>query len=336
MVPMGPQRWGPDTEEWVVHLTYAADDPRNPDDDEVIEDLRTALGLGDHPLAIHLITRWSLEGVVASRFRDRRVFLLGDAAHRHPPTGGLGLNAAIQDADNLTWKLAAVLRGHAEPGLLETYEPERKPVTARNVQRSIENALNHILATQLIGIEREADADTNWQHLRRVWSGVPEDAEFARDVQRAIASQSMEFNELNIEFGYTYSSAAVLPDGSPEPDNPDPIRIYQPSARPGHPLPHAWLEDDGGNRLSVHDLLEAGRFLLIAGEQGQGWCEAGAKLSDAWPVMPCGSVISMATCSTCAPPGSATAAMGRPAPSSSGQTGSSHGAPRTAMTHLPT
>ena len=235
MVPMGPQRWGPDTEEWVVHLTYAADDPRNPDDDEVIEDLRTALGLGDHPLAVHLITRWSLEGVVASRFRDRRVFLLGDAAHRHPPTGGLGLKAAIQDADNLTWKLAAVLRGHAEPGLLETYEPERKPVTARNVQRSIENALNHILATQLIGIEREADADTNWQHLRRVWSGVPEDAEFARDVQRAIASQSMEFNELSIEFGYTYSSAAVLPDGSPEPDNPDPIRIYQPSARPGHP-----------------------------------------------------------------------------------------------------
>lgn len=284
MVPMGPDHWGPDTEEWVVHLTYPADDPRSLDDDQVMTDFRAALGLGDHPVTVHLITRWSLEGVVASRFQDGRVFLLGDAAHRHPPTGGLGLNAAVQDAGNLAWKLAAVLRDKAGTGLLETYEPERKPVTARNVQRSLDNALNHIVTTQMIGISPDADADTNWRQLRRLWSGIPEDAEYSRAIQRAIASQSMEFDELNVEYGYTYASAAVIPDGTPELDNPDPIRLYQPAARPGHPAPHAWLTDDAGNRVSVHHLIQPGRFLLVAGEDGQNWCEAAAKLADAWSI----------------------------------------------------
>ncbi|MEU7858424.1 FAD-dependent monooxygenase [Nonomuraea sp. NPDC049141] len=284
MVPMGPDHWGPDSEEWVVHLNYAADDPRGLDDEQVAADLRTALGLEDHPLTVHLITRWSIEGVVADRFRDGRVFLLGDAAHRHPPTGGLGLNSAIQDAANLSWKLAAVLHSHADERLLDTYEPERKPVTARNVQRSVENALNHIVTSQAASIVPGADPETNWRQMRRLWSGLPEDAEYARAVRRAIAGQSMEFNEHNIEYGYTYASAAIVGDGTPEPDNPDPIRLYQPCARPGHPLPHAWLEDDHGHRLPVHDLVRPGRFLLIAGEDGHDWCRAAAKLADAWPL----------------------------------------------------
>ncbi|GAA4629484.1 FAD-dependent monooxygenase [Actinoallomurus vinaceus] len=284
MVPMGPDRWGPQSEEWVVHLNYATDDPRGLDDEQVIADLRAALGLADHPITVHLITRWSIEGVVADRFRDGRVFLLGDAAHRHPPTGGLGLNSAIQDAANLAWKLAAVLHGQAEERLLDTYEPERRPVTARNVQRSVENALNHIVTAQTAGISPDADPETNWRQTRRLWSGLPEDAEHARAVRRAIAGQSMEFDEHNIEYGYTYTSAAVIPDGTPEPGNPDPIRLYQPCARPGHPLPHAWLDDETGRRLSTHDLLRPGRFLLIAGEDGEDWCRAAAELAGAWPL----------------------------------------------------
>lgn len=284
MVPMGPDRWGPDSEEWVVHLNYATDDPRGLDDDQVVADLRTALGLPDHPLTVHLITRWSIEGVVADRFRDGRVFLVGDAAHRHPPTGGLGLNSAVQDAANVTWKLAAVLHGHADERLLDTYEPERKPVTARNVQRSVENALNHIVTLEATGVSPDAAPETNWRHLRRLWSGLPEDADHARTVRRAVAAQSMEFNEHNVEYGYTYTSAAVIPDGTPEPGNPDPIRLYQPCARPGHPLPHAWLDDDTGRRLAVHDLIRPGRFLLIAGEDGLDWCRAAAKLADTWPL----------------------------------------------------
>ena len=91
LAPMGPTRWGGESEEWVVHLNYDMDDERALDDDSVLEDLRRGLGIGDHPLDVHLITRWTIGGVVADRFKVGRTFIVGDAAHRHPPTGGLGL-----------------------------------------------------------------------------------------------------------------------------------------------------------------------------------------------------------------------------------------------------
>lgn len=263
LAPAGPQRWGPDSEEWIFHLNYRADDDRALDDGAVEQDMRTALGIDEYEIL--MITRWSLEGVVADRFRDGRVFLLGDAAHRHPPTGGLGLNSAVQDAHNLCWKLAAVLKGQSGERLLDTYEPERKPTTARNVQRAVENAVNHLVTTQSLGISPEHTTEQNWEALRRVWS--------EGTGRRAIAGQSMEFDEHNVEYGYTYESAAIVSDWTEPPHNPDPIRIYQPDTRPGHPLPHAWL-DDG---IPVMDLVRPGRFLLIAGEQGHDWLTAAAK-----------------------------------------------------------
>ncbi|MFI6096052.1 FAD-dependent monooxygenase [Lentzea sp. NPDC051213] len=265
LAPAGPERWGPDSEEWIFHLNYLADDDRALDDAAVESDMRKALGIDAYE--IHMITRWTLEGVVADRFRDGRVFLLGDAAHRHPPTGGLGLNSAVQDAHNLAWKLAAVLNGQSGEELLDTYEPERKPTTARNVQRSVENAVNHLVTTHSLGISPEQTAEENWQALRQVWDERSEDA------RRAVAGQSMEFDEHNIEYGYTYESSAVIGDGTEAPHNPDPIRLYQPGTRPGHPLPHAWL-DDG---VPLMDLVRPGRFLLIAGEQGHDWLTAAAK-----------------------------------------------------------
>ena len=141
MVPMGPERWGPESEEWVIHLNYPVDCEES--DAQVEADARRALGIGDLPMEIHKITRWAVDAVIASSFRVGRVLLLGDAAHRHPPTGGLGLTSAIHDAQNLCWKLAAVLAGHADAALLDTYEDERRPVDERNCQRSLENAVNH-------------------------------------------------------------------------------------------------------------------------------------------------------------------------------------------------
>ena len=136
------------------------------------------MGIGAHPMEIHRITRWTLEGVLASRFRAGRVLLVGDAAHRHPPTGGLGLTSAIHDVHNLCWKLAAVLAGHAEDALLETYEAERRPVDARNVQRSLENAVNHLQITMALELARSSEQE-NWARLQRLWSGRPEDEQFA-------------------------------------------------------------------------------------------------------------------------------------------------------------
>ncbi len=277
MVPMGPERWGPDSEEWVIHLNYPVGAAES--DAQVEADARKALGIGEHPMAIHKITRWSVDAVIASKFKVGRVFLLGDAAHRHPPTGGLGLTSAIHDAQNLCWKLTAVLNGTAAPPLLETYEAERRPADQRNCQRSLENAINHFAIGGELGVSPEHSDQGNLELLRRVWSNEPEDAALRATVRRMMRAQSMEFSELNVEYGYAYDSAAVVADGTPAPEPIDDIRVYEPSTRPGSPLPHAWIDDDDGNRVPIKDLVTPGRFLLIAGESGEAWCEAARELA---------------------------------------------------------
>jgi len=281
MVPMGPERWGPDSEEWVIHLNYPVDDPRAQSDEKVEADVRSAMGIGEHPMRIHKITRWSVDAVMASSFSVGRVHLVGDAAHRHPPTGGLGLTSAIHDAGNLCWKLAAVLQGHAAPELLETYEPERRSSDERNAQRSLENAVNHFTIAASIGVSHENSEQQNLANLRRLWSGRRQDAEQRSAVLRAMRAQSMEFSELNVELGYRYESSALVDDGSPLPDPVDPVRVYEPSTRPGAPLPHAWIDDENGGRRPIKDLVGPGRFLLIAGEGGESWCEAARSIAEA-------------------------------------------------------
>jgi 2,4-dichlorophenol 6-monooxygenase len=279
VVPMGPQRWGPNSEEWVIHLQYLVGDPRAASDEDVLADLRDALSIPELPMQIHKISRWTVDAVLASSFREGRVFLVGDAAHRHPPTGGLGLTSAIHDVHNLCWKLAAVLAGHAGEELLDSYESERRPVVACNAQRSLENAVNHLAIIATAGIGPEQSVEENWSSLRRLWSEEPADADHRAAVLRGIRQQSMEFNEHNVEYGFAHDSA-IVPDGTPEPDNPDDIRVYIPSTRPGSPLPHAWVEDADGNRRATKDLVLAGHFLLIAGEEGEAWCEAALELAD--------------------------------------------------------
>jgi len=280
IVPMGPNRWGPDSEEWVIHLNYPDQDPRSLDDAAVEADMREALGIADHPVEIHLMTRWELMGVVASRLRADRTFLLGDAAHRHPPTGGLGLTSATQDVHNLCWKLAAVLNGHAGDGLLDTYEPERRSSVQWNVDNSLDSALNHLAIGDALGLlDPDLTPVEGWVGIARLWSGHPEDEAYRETVHRAIRSQSMEFRKLNVEYGYTYDSAAVVPDGTPAPEEIDHVRVYTPSTRPGSPMPHAWLEDSAGRRTSTLDLVRPGRFLLVTGERGGAWVEAAGKLA---------------------------------------------------------
>ncbi len=189
MVPMGPEQWGPHSEEWVIHLNYPVDDPRAQSDARIVADVRSALGIGDLPMRIHKITRWSVDAVVAASFRAGRVFLLGDAAHRHPPTGGLGLTSAIHDAQNLCWKVAAVIAGHASPALLDTYEAERRPVDERNCQRSLENALNHFAIVAAVGISPENTPAENMNRLRRMWSRRPEDAAHRSGILRAMRAR---------------------------------------------------------------------------------------------------------------------------------------------------
>ncbi len=280
LAPMGPTRWGGDSEEWVVHLGYRVGDERAQDDAAVMSDLRAGLGIGDHPLDVHLISRWSIGGVVADRFRVGRVFVLGDAAHRHPPTGALGLTSAMHDAQNLCWKLAMVVRGVAGDALLDTYHDERRPVDARNVQRSLENAQAHSAIGRLLGVtDPAASPDERWRRLSRAWGTSADDLALRRTMVELMAAQSQEFHEHDVEYGFQHRSSAVVADGSAEPP-PHDFRYFVPSTRPGSPLPHAWLEDESFRRLSTLDLVPVDGFVLIAGEAGGAWCEAAREVAE--------------------------------------------------------
>ncbi len=102
----------------------------------LLELVRAGVGVADLPVRLEGISRWRATTSVAERFRDQRVFIVGDAAHVMPPTGGFGGNTGIHDAHNLAWKLALVIRGHARPALLDSYESERRPVAQFTVEQA--------------------------------------------------------------------------------------------------------------------------------------------------------------------------------------------------------
>jgi len=113
----------------------------HPDDvlDEAgfISTIRQATGVDDLPVEVISLQKFELVAEIAERYRERRLFLVGDAAHRMTPSGGAGMNSAIQAAHNLAWKLAYVLNGWAGDDLLDTYEAERRPIGERNARRSV-------------------------------------------------------------------------------------------------------------------------------------------------------------------------------------------------------
>ena len=90
----------------------------------------------DAKVEIEDIANWHAVAEVAERFQDGRVFLVGDAAHVMPPMGGFGGNTGVQDAHNLAWKIALVLKGLAGPDLLSTYNTERQPIGELAIQQA--------------------------------------------------------------------------------------------------------------------------------------------------------------------------------------------------------
>jgi 2,4-dichlorophenol 6-monooxygenase len=277
LVAMGPNNWGHRSEEWAVTMSFHPDEPE-PADTDIVKWMREALGIPDFNPTIHHKAEWWKETVLADQFRDGRVFLLGDAAHRHPPTGGLGLNGAIQDAYNLCWKIAAVLAGRAGDGLLDTYHTERHPVIAANIETSVGAVRNLEKMPSALGVSADKSVEENWAALRLFWEDLPGSAERRQAFSEYLGQRTLEYRQHNTDFGYTYDSAAVVSDGTPAPVPLDPVRLYEPSTRPGHPLPHAWVLR-AGERLPLGSLIHGGHFALIAGEDGQAWVEAAEKLS---------------------------------------------------------
>ncbi len=278
MVPMGPT-WGKHSEEWTIHFNPDPNETETIDEQTVVPHLRELLKLPELDLKVHKVSQWTLEAVLAERYQVGRVFLAGDAAHRHPPTTGLGLNTAIQDAHNIAWKLAAVVKGSADRRLLDSYEAERQPIGMRNVDWAMFTAMNHAVLDAGMGFSPTQSSKQRLAAFEAFFSETPMGATRRARAAEVFETQRTEFQAHDLEIGFVYGQGALVGDDSPAPAV-DPLGgKYCPTTRPGHRLPHAWLEHDG-RRLSTHDLTGSdGGFVLITGADGSQWQAAAAELA---------------------------------------------------------
>lgn len=281
IVAGGPP-WDRRTRQWrsgvVLPAGVNGDRPEYTAED-AIQELRTLMKLPELEITNMQLSHWLIESVYAERFQVGRVFLAGDAAHRHSPMGGLGLNTGIQDAHNIAWKLAAVINGFAPPALLNTYEPERLPVGRRRVEFATFSFFNHLSVAGGFGMLPGAADDHNRDVLDRLFSETPDGETRRSQLTEMIFTLRREFQHADIDLGFEYAdSPGVVPDGSEAPPR-DPVgHEYVQVARPGHRMPHAWLERDG-ERIPTHDLVDPGAFLLLAGADGLPWRDAAERLS---------------------------------------------------------
>jgi putative polyketide hydroxylase len=184
-------------------------------DEKCVEYIRSAIGTDDVPITIDNVMHWNARADVAEHFNRGRIFLAGDAAHVMPPNGGFGGNTGVQDAHNLAWKLAMVIRGRAGSDLLATYEAERRPVASFTVEQA---------------------------YSRYVTRSAP--------YLGTAGMQPLE-NDLNIELGYAYHSSAIISEHGDRRPHYNPRESL---GRPGTRAPHIWLSR-GNDRISPLDLF---------------------------------------------------------------------------------
>jgi 2-polyprenyl-6-methoxyphenol hydroxylase-like FAD-dependent oxidoreductase len=229
---------------WLVHNHLNAEEPEF-DSVDRDQSIREILGV-DPDFRYEVISKedWVGRRLVANRFRDRRVFIAGDAAHLWVPYAGYGMNAGIADAVHLAWLLAARLQGWAGDGLLDAYEAERQPITEQVSNFAMDHAQKMIRARRAVPANIEAPDD---------------------DGAAARALVGRESYDLNVQqfccaglnFGYFYGRSPIIATDDEAPPAYT-MGDFTPSTVPGCRAPHFWLADG----RSLYDALGPGYTLL--------------------------------------------------------------------------
>jgi 2,4-dichlorophenol 6-monooxygenase len=266
--------------EWLVIWGYdITRPPPEVDDETAVRIVHELVGDDTVPVTIRSTSLWGNNEMYATQYRTGRVFCLGDAVHRHPPSNGLGSNTSIQDAYNLAWKLAYVLRGSAGEGLLDSYDAERVPVGRQIVRRANKSIEEFGPIFDALGLTGTSDPELMRKHITARADDTPAAARQRAELRAALELKNYEFNAHGVELGQRYASAAVVPDGTPEPAyTRDPELYHHPTTWPGARLPHVWLGRDG-RRVSTHDLAGGGRFCLLTGISGEAWAHAAVEVA---------------------------------------------------------
>jgi len=226
---------------WLMHhFLQPGEEPKDFPSDRLQTMIRAASGLPAEPVEVLSVVPWVMSPKVARRYRIDRTFLVGDAAARLSPAGGMGLNTGLQSAHNLAWKLACVINGQAGDSLLDTYHEERRDAALWTMENTNRNA------DEIFSVVASA-MENNWDKVRDL-----------------IAQSRRRGAGLGQDLGIAYSRGALLPDGSEPMPVDDPINDYKPSARPGSRAPHLWIERHG-RKISTLDLLGT-QFVLLTGK----------------------------------------------------------------------
>lgn len=222
--------------------------------------VRAAIGDEAADVEVIGVGTWHMTAQVAERFRLGRMFLAGDAAHRFPPTGGMGLNTGVADVHNLVWKILFVEDRYAPVSLLDTYQSERKRVADANCLQSLTNAFKMVVLADALGLHpgaTEVDLDA-----------VLDDPSRSAVIAAAVEEQRTHFDMLGLQLGYTYETP--LNRGTARaPDEIDPT-TFRPDGSLGSRLPHAWV----GDSVSTLDSVDRSAMTLFSFGNHDAWADA--------------------------------------------------------------
>jgi len=268
--------------EWLIVWGYDINaEPPKMTDELATEIAQKLIGDSTIPIKIKSHSIWTVNNMYATSLSSGRVFCMGDAVHRHPPSNGLGSNTSVADAYNLAWKLAAVLRGHAAPSLLESYNQERAPIAKQIVTRANQSIAEFGPIFEALGLLNTEDFAVMREHMAARKDNNPEAAAQREALRKAIAFKDYEFNCHGVELNQRYDSVAIVPDAEPDPGfSRDRELYYQPTTRAGAHLPHVWLQKFG-RPVSTLDIAGKGNFSLLTGIGGEAWVEAAGKIASA-------------------------------------------------------
>jgi 2,4-dichlorophenol 6-monooxygenase len=267
--------------EWLIVWGYDINQPA-PEIDEAsaAKVVRDLVGVQDIQPKIKSVSTWTVNNMYATTMSNGRVFCMGDATHRHPPSNGLGSNTSIQDAFNLSWKMALVLKNQAGLGLLDSYQAERAPVAKQIVTRANKSIEEFGPIFKALGLLDSVDPVKMQQNMDARCDDTAEAERQREAIRQAIASKVYEFDAHGVEMNQRYKSAATVTGGEPEPPFKSDAELhYQPTTWPGARLPHVWLFGPQGCKASSLDLTGQGRFTLLTGIGGDGWIAAAKVLS---------------------------------------------------------
>lgn len=267
--------------EWQIVWGYDINKPTPQlTTDEAISICRQLIG--DPELEINISSKsvWTVNEMYAKKYSKDRVFCMGDAVHRHPPSNGLGSNTSIQDAYNLCWKLAFVLQGKASSELLDSYNDERVPVGKRIVNRANQSVKDFNRIFESLNLQGDYDINDLKSGINMLKENTDSSKKIRKNLRKAIDYKAYEFSALGVETNIHYDSKAISKGKKMSKKHVnDEDLFYYPSTGAGSKLPHGWLVRDG-EKISTLDLVGKGRFTLLCWIQNDLWVGIVNELND--------------------------------------------------------